>query len=489
MLGLGRGPPTLVLSRGSGARRLGRADRPQHAGLARQPQPREPRRRQGPGPGRVGRSDEPIVHSMLGSLASRSHASPADGRVPARDESAASDEPIVHSMLGLLASRSHESSAEAGVSGRDEPEDSDEPIRGLFGSLASAAVARPDEAEEPEQRSFPFVDSGVAARKRSESSVKPLIVHSTLAELAGLEEHAVARLSDRASDPHLARARTCCSSSFSSSFRRGARRPRPTSSTRSRRRCTPPKDESPIPIDFRDLPGAPRENPKRSTALRRRPARGRRRPGPAQGRHAVRPARSRHRGSRSRARARPGVPGAQAQAKARRGEAQPRREAEQRAALETADPSDRAQGLGVPGRHAALALERAARSHEARRPRRGDPRRPRAGPWAAKVEPRSPTRTAASSTSGRVSFETSWYDWGPYAAEMIRRIKLHWRIARDLLLLQQNGSDADRLLDPGRRERRGRPRSSVRRRFRPTPTPPCRRSSSPTRSGRCRRTS
>ncbi len=41
---------------------------------------------------------------------------------------------------------------------------------------------------------------------------------------------------------------------------------------------------------------------------------------------------------------------------------------------------------------------------------------------------------------GGVSFETSWYDWGPYAAEMLRRIKLHWRISRDLLLLQQNGS-------------------------------------------------
>ena len=41
---------------------------------------------------------------------------------------------------------------------------------------------------------------------------------------------------------------------------------------------------------------------------------------------------------------------------------------------------------------------------------------------------------------GGVSFETSWYDWGPYAAEMLRRIKLHWRISRDLLILQQNGT-------------------------------------------------
>ena len=30
--------------------------------------------------------------------------------------------------------------------------------------------------------------------------------------------------------------------------------------------------------------------------------------------------------------------------------------------------------------------------------------------------------------SGPLSFDTSWYDWGPYAEEMIRRIKLHWEI-------------------------------------------------------------
>ena len=30
--------------------------------------------------------------------------------------------------------------------------------------------------------------------------------------------------------------------------------------------------------------------------------------------------------------------------------------------------------------------------------------------------------------SGPISFDTSWYDWGPYAAEMVRRIKLHWDV-------------------------------------------------------------
>jgi TonB family protein len=30
--------------------------------------------------------------------------------------------------------------------------------------------------------------------------------------------------------------------------------------------------------------------------------------------------------------------------------------------------------------------------------------------------------------SGPLSFDTQWYDWGDYAAEMIRRIKLHWQV-------------------------------------------------------------
>ncbi|HEY3169818.1 MAG TPA: energy transducer TonB [Thermoanaerobaculia bacterium] len=30
--------------------------------------------------------------------------------------------------------------------------------------------------------------------------------------------------------------------------------------------------------------------------------------------------------------------------------------------------------------------------------------------------------------SGPLSFDSSWYDWGPYAEEMVRRIKLHWEI-------------------------------------------------------------
>ena len=39
-----------------------------------------------------------------------------------------------------------------------------------------------------------------------------------------------------------------------------------------------------------------------------------------------------------------------------------------------------------------------------------------------------PDRTGGRVDMGPLSFDTQWYDWGPYAAEMIRRIRYHWRI-------------------------------------------------------------
>ncbi len=378
-------------------------------------------------------SDEPIVHSMLGALASRSHESPADGKTPARDESAASDEPIVHSMLGLVASRGH---AEAGVSGPDEPEDSDEPIvHGVFGSLASEAAPSPD--AEPEQRSLPFLDSGVFARRRSEPSVKPAIVHSTLAELAGLEHHA-----SRAFPIERAILISLCAHLLIVILlivvpaRSPASEPNLIDALAAA--MTPPKDDSPIPIDFRDLPGAPRENPKRSVlsdADRRAGGGDPARPKAdtpfvprAPGIEGLAP------GPRQ-----PRVPGGEAQAKARPGQAQPRPEAEQRAALETSDPSaerktsefpaDMRPSLSNGPREVTkLAGLDAAIREAARGTVGGEGGAPMANEEGGFVD------------VGGVSFETSWYDWGPYAAEMLRRIKLHWRISRDLLILQQNGT-------------------------------------------------
>jgi len=39
-----------------------------------------------------------------------------------------------------------------------------------------------------------------------------------------------------------------------------------------------------------------------------------------------------------------------------------------------------------------------------------------------------PDRDGGQVDLGPLSFDTQWYDWGPYAAEMLRRIRYHWRI-------------------------------------------------------------
>ena len=39
-----------------------------------------------------------------------------------------------------------------------------------------------------------------------------------------------------------------------------------------------------------------------------------------------------------------------------------------------------------------------------------------------------PDRKGGQVDLGPLSFDTEWYDWGPYAAEMLRRIRYHWEI-------------------------------------------------------------
>lgn len=40
----------------------------------------------------------------------------------------------------------------------------------------------------------------------------------------------------------------------------------------------------------------------------------------------------------------------------------------------------------------------------------------------------NPNESGGFVDSGPISFDTQWYDWGDYAEEMIRRIKLHWEV-------------------------------------------------------------
>ncbi len=98
-------------------------------------------------------ADEPIIHSMLGSLA----AAPEGGE----DETPApEDEPIVHSMLGSLA-------AEAG----NEPVPDVEPE-----AAPHSLLALPSPTEAP-------------VGPHAEVDLSHLTLHSTIDELAGLEEH------------------------------------------------------------------------------------------------------------------------------------------------------------------------------------------------------------------------------------------------------------------------------------------------------------
>lgn len=39
-----------------------------------------------------------------------------------------------------------------------------------------------------------------------------------------------------------------------------------------------------------------------------------------------------------------------------------------------------------------------------------------------------PDRKGGQVDLGPLAFDTQWYDWGPYAAEMLRRIRYHWKI-------------------------------------------------------------
>ena len=39
-----------------------------------------------------------------------------------------------------------------------------------------------------------------------------------------------------------------------------------------------------------------------------------------------------------------------------------------------------------------------------------------------------PERKGGQVDVGPLAFDTEWYDWGPYAAEMLRRIRYHWDI-------------------------------------------------------------
>lgn len=63
---------------------------------------------------------------------------------------------------------------------------------------------------------------------------------------------------------------------------------------------------------------------------------------------------------------------------------------------------------------------------------------PPTGAWALPPEegglPENPDRSGGQVDSGGLSFDTQWYDWGPYAKAMLAKIRRHWRIPEIAML-------------------------------------------------------
>jgi TonB family protein len=333
-------------------------------------------------------SEEPFVaHSMLGDLASH-----ATARV---EPESVSEEPFVaHSMLGDLASH---------APSRVEPEPST-PTRSLLGLRGPDAIpAAKPQAEEPTPVVFGHTG-----------------LHSTVGELAGLEEHPgtpfpIERFILLSLLAHLALVVLLIvvptkipTNSKGDLF--AALVPQQ------------PKDDSPIPVIFTDATGQPRSNPKRSPlsdADRRAGGGDPSKPkaatpySPPSGIAGLAPGPRGPRSPRVPGSVQPARPGANAPA-----------EAEQRA---EASPSKDQKPSEFPNQNKPLAagpreaktltgLDAAIREAARGAVGGGEGGSPVGDPEGGFVD------------SGPLSFDTTWYDWGPYAAEMVRRIKLHWDV-------------------------------------------------------------
>ena len=100
-----------------------------------------------------------------------------------------------------------------------------------------------------------------SVRRRAAPHPPSAIAHSTIAELAGLEEHDVGTFPDRARDPHLAHLPPAARDRSCSSMPRD----QPGSKEDLFARLVPqPKDDTPIPVIFSDAPGPAQPNPKSS---------------------------------------------------------------------------------------------------------------------------------------------------------------------------------------------------------------------------------
>jgi TonB family protein len=188
-----------------------------------------------------------------------------------------------------------------------------------------------------------------------------------------------------------------------------------------------PSDQDKIPIVFRSAPGPTRENPRRSDlsdADRRAGGGDRSRPKsstpfiePRQGIEGLAPGRR----GREAAASREALQGGR---EARKGEAAAT-EAEKRAPAifgPSGAGSDSPVAAGTQPRSGTPAGQLSSLDQAIRQAAR------ESAAAAGQGGGGFPNADGGFVDSGPISFDTSWYDWGPYAEEMVRRIKLHWEI-------------------------------------------------------------
>ncbi len=332
------------------------------------------------------------------------------------------DLPFARSAIGAIGARRRwrlfgkdETPADTAPDPRAGEEDP--ALRSMLGSLASRRG--PEPRAEPERRSLLSLDGAASAGAGAEEEplVGPLTAHSTLGQLAGLEEHAAASLPIERGIlislvVHVLLVVLLITLPAQV----------PTDPKKGLLAAFVPQDtdNSPIPVIFQESPGQARPNPKRSPlsdADRRASGGDPSRPRsespfvpPSRGVAGLSPGPRSPRVEGSEASGRPGV----------------NAETERSAALEHSKspdakpsefPADMRPQLGSGPREISKlagldrAIQEAARSAVG-----GEGGALPGNPDGGFVEP------------GPLSFDTKWYDWGPYAAEMVRRIKLHWDV-------------------------------------------------------------
>ena len=182
--------------------------------------------------------------------------------------------------------------------------------------------------------------------------------------------------------------------------------------------------EPPVPIVFRSAPGPSRENPTRSApsdADRRAGGGDRSRPRAASPYVPSVPGIAEVESGRRGASAGPSAAGARAQERAARGE--PGARGDERPSVfgppGTSSPGSPVVAGGARSREG----ERLASLDQAIRQAARDTAIGGGSGGAG-----FPNADGGFVDSGPLSFDTTWYDWGPYAEAMVRRIKLHWEI-------------------------------------------------------------